>query len=338
MARAALGEIQSTADAVPVGAEAEVWSAVLDGTTLRMFRDGWPSETAPKAIGAANSTTGPLRLGKGEAGAQSAFSGWIAEVILYDRALSDADRAVIEDYLGWKYGIWSPWPRWISGIGGVDCVDRLEVPLDYGLRSVSYLLKPTAPSGRVALFHQGHSDFALTSGGQRTVRRLLDRGHVVQTFWMPLLGENPKTATDVPDFGTVTFANHDEMAAILEDARGSFIRFFLEPVVVGLNYIESILAPIDITMTGISGGGWATHLIAALDTRVSQSFPVAGSLPLYLRDGPCANSSMATPSSTGRRFTRTGPAGSTFTFWAAMGPTASRFRCSTSTTTAVSGA
>jgi len=35
---------------------------------------------------------------------------------------------------------------------------------------------------------------------------------------------------------------------------------------------------------GLSGGGWTTTLIAALDTRIQHSYPVAGSLPLYLRN------------------------------------------------------
>ena len=36
-------------------------------------------------------------------------------------------------------------------------------------------------------------------------------------------------------------------------------------------------------MTGISGGGWTTVLYSALDPRIEKSYPVAGSVPLYLR-------------------------------------------------------
>ena len=36
-------------------------------------------------------------------------------------------------------------------------------------------------------------------------------------------------------------------------------------------------------MTGISGGGWTTVLYSALDSRIEKSYPVAGSVPLYLR-------------------------------------------------------
>jgi hypothetical protein len=36
-------------------------------------------------------------------------------------------------------------------------------------------------------------------------------------------------------------------------------------------------------MIGISGGGWATTLYSAIDTRITKSYPVAGTLPLFLR-------------------------------------------------------
>src|ERR1041385_7687309 len=35
-------------------------------------------------------------------------------------------------------------------------------------------------------------------------------------------------------------------------------------------------------MVGLSGGGWTTTLYAAIDPRIRKSFPVAGSIPLYL--------------------------------------------------------
>ena len=38
-------------------------------------------------------------------------------------------------------------------------------------------------------------------------------------------------------------------------------------------------------MIGLSGGGWTTTLYAAIDPRVRLSFPVAGTLPDYLRLG-----------------------------------------------------
>lgn len=38
-------------------------------------------------------------------------------------------------------------------------------------------------------------------------------------------------------------------------------------------------------MAGLSGGGWTTTLYAAVDPSIRTSYPVAGSIPLYLRIG-----------------------------------------------------
>ena len=282
----------STQEMDPVGGAAELWTAAHDGRELRLFRNQWRSELAPAVEGRIGVTSGPLRIGNGDAAAQNAFKGWIAEVILYDRALSDSERRLVEDFLGWKFDIYQAWPRWIRNIGStsVGCVDRLDVALDYGMHSYAYVLHPKAPVNRVMIYHQGHDDFLLSGGGRETMKYFLDRGFTVAAFWMPLHGETTKTAYDVPGHGTVTFYWHTPMR-IMENERGSFIRFFLEPVFVGINHLQATLAPQDINMAGISGGGWTTHLIAALDTRVGLSFPTAGSLPLYLRQGPCPNGS-----------------------------------------------
>jgi hypothetical protein len=159
------------------------------------------------------------------------------------------------------------------------------------MRSYSYVLHPKVSIDRLLIFHHGHSDFLLGNGGRETMKHFLESGFTIQTFWMPLYGENPKTAYMIPGHGTVTFKNHDQMSSVLEDGRGSFIRFFLEPVVAGLNHAETDEDLEDINMVGISGGAWTTHLVSALDARVGLSFPVAGSLPLYLRSGPCPNGS-----------------------------------------------
>ena len=190
-------------------------------------------------------------------------------------------------------------PDWISTIGSdnLDEVDRIDIRMDYELHSYVYHLHPHPKRkiNRLLIFHMGHSDDILTAGGRETIRYFLAEGFSILTFWMPLFGENTRTAQNVPDHGTHTFssgtAGHDAMSSVLENSKGSFIRFFIEPVIVALNYVETQFDYGDINMAGISGGGWTTHLCAALDARIKLSFPVAGSLPLYLRSGPCPNGS-----------------------------------------------
>jgi hypothetical protein len=64
---------------------------------------------------------------------------------------------------------------------------------------------------------------------------------------------------------------------------GHPVKYFVEPVVIVLNYLEKNFHYSSVSMVGISGGGWTTTLAAAIDTRIKKSFPVAGSYPIYLR-------------------------------------------------------
>ena len=64
---------------------------------------------------------------------------------------------------------------------------------------------------------------------------------------------------------------------------GNQLKFFLEPVAVSLNYLKPRYK--EVNMAGLSGGGWTATLYAAVDPTIRYSFPVAGSIPLYLRTG-----------------------------------------------------
>lgn len=55
------------------------------------------------------------------------------------------------------------------------------------------------------------------------------------------------------------------------------MRFFIEPVVLAVNYAKA-LGYDEIVMLGLSGGGWTTTVSAAVDSRIKLSIPVAGSV------------------------------------------------------------
>ncbi len=63
------------------------------------------------------------------------------------------------------------------------------------------------------------------------------------------------------------------------------MKFFVEPVIVFLNYAVAELRYDMVAMVGVSGGGWTTTLAAALEPRIVRSYPVAGSLPLVFGSG-----------------------------------------------------
>lgn len=133
-----------------------------------------------------------------------------------------------------------------------------------------FVLHPVRTTRRVAIIAHGHSRTPTLAGAHETaklVQAALERGNTVIFVPMP---------------GTGT-ADHDRLGRDLTEAFHP-LRYFLEPPIVALNeYLATHASPDRITCAGISGGGWLTVLLGALDERISTSIPIAGSLPLALR-------------------------------------------------------
>lgn len=76
-------------------------------TKLRHFKNGTQQSltffgTMPSGLGASSS----FRLGMRSDGGTSPFGGDIAEVLLYNKALSEAERLIVESYLNNKYAVY----------------------------------------------------------------------------------------------------------------------------------------------------------------------------------------------------------------------------------------
>src|SRR6266568_7113382 len=110
---------------------------------------------------------------------------------------------------------------------------------------------------------------------------LLKQGYEVLSFHMPIYNPWESPVVDLPGVGKVNLASHDDLFHYADRP----LRFFLEPIVVALNYMEDHSSYPHVYMTGLSGGGWTTTVFAALDPRIERSYPVAGSAPNYLRVG-----------------------------------------------------
>lgn len=137
----------------------------------------------------------------------------------------------------------------------------------------AYLMRPQGTATKLIIVHQGHDDWFEEGGLGDAANAFLAEGYAVLLLWMPLYGENSGPAE-----------THNEMMA-LESPTRSPIQFFVEPIATSLNYAVDAYGLDDIAMVGLSGGGWTTHLYAAIDPTVRLSFPVAGSLPLDMRIG-----------------------------------------------------
>lgn len=158
-----------------------------------------------------------------------------------------------------------------------------------------FLLRPARkePVTRVAVVQGGHmpegAENYLSAGLSDTVNQLLRDGYAVSVVQMPLVGWNTDKDCVVNGmkytFEKRRTAGHDEMFAKVEPVlKAATMRFFLEPVTQAINAMHAEYPTVQQTMMiGLSGGGWTTHLYAAVDPRVDLSFAVAGALPLYAR-------------------------------------------------------
>jgi hypothetical protein len=175
----------------------------------------------------------------------------------------------------------------VTGLSNLGRVDELHFEMDAGVETFAYHFIPASGNQtRAVILHQGHSpvlddDHSLADvsyGLQRAIDNLLVEGYGVLAMFMPGCLP-PATTCDIPHAQIV------ELPTV-----GSGIKFFLEPVARGLNYLatqaatDGFTAYDDFAMVGLSGGGWTTTVYAAIDPRITLSIPVAGSLPLPMRN------------------------------------------------------
>lgn len=161
----------------------------------------------------------------------------------------------------------------LAGLPGLARAERLRVRMAFGVDSTIVHLVPERPNGILVLVHGGHDEaFALGD----LAGRLLGRGYGVAAFSMPLYGGNARPAVRAGQLGRIVLDHHDKLR-LVRPASGLAEQYLLEPVPIVLNRLAPHYR--SVAMVGLSGGGWTTTLAAALDPRISKSFPVAGSSP-----------------------------------------------------------
>jgi hypothetical protein len=179
--------------------------------------------------------------------------------------------------------------------GNLDRVDLYACPLavEAGLDSWIFHFVPRRANGRLFIVHTGHflggfmdQDITVNADGQSpglVIPALLKEGYAVLAVDMPLYtcGVGLPKRVSLGDRQEVDLWGHDDMFRYFDRP----LRYFVEPVVAAVNTLQELYAYRHIYMAGLSGGGWTTTLCAALDPRIERSFPVAGSMPNYLRIG-----------------------------------------------------
>ena len=163
----------------------------------------------------------------------------------------------------------------------VERIDRISIDMEYGVDSIAYMFFPKQSNNELLIYHQGHRGDILF--GKSTIEFFLNEGYTILTFSMPLLGDNSKPTVYIDELNeNIVLDNHDKLE-FLESDKFSPIQFFVEPIYVSLNYIDSGFDFDSYNFVGLSGGGWTAIVYSGFDDRISKTVSVAGSLPFYLR-------------------------------------------------------
>lgn len=174
-------------------------------------------------------------------------------------------------------------------------IDRLTVNMEWGLTSTAYHFIPVQGNGKLLIYHGGHDgDFIIAKD---LISFFVKNGFAVIGMSMPLEPPNNQPVVEIENVGKVQLAFHDQLK-LLKMKSGDPVQLLLTPVAVIMNYAEP-LGYQAIFMTGVSGGGWATTMYAALDPRVRRSYPAAGTLPLNLREDSGRTNSAQRPADWG---------------------------------------
>ena len=167
-----------------------------------------------------------------------------------------------------------------SNLDNLKNIDKLSIEMKHNINSIVYIFHAEQSNDELIIYHQGHSGGFIN--GKSTINYFLKNGYSVMAFSMPLVGMNNQPIINIENIGSIKFFEHEQLR-FLDSENFSPLNYFFTPINFSLNYLDLNYNFKNYHMVGISGGGWTTTIYPALDTRISKSFAVSGSLPLFLR-------------------------------------------------------
>lgn len=171
----------------------------------------------------------------------------------------------------------------------------LRLPQRFGVYSYALVLTPKEAAERpcALIWHDGHGTAPLEAGGDVIASTALNAGCTVVALAMPWRGWNRNQVATTDDGsridpqGVEPQALHDELVRLDEPGR-SALDLFITPVVQVVNHLMQGNPRTEVSMAGLSGGGWTTTVAAAVDPRIQRSLAIAGSTPIRALD-TCTN-------------------------------------------------
>ena len=123
-----------------------------------------------------------------------------------------------------------------SSLKNLERIDKMIINMEFGIDSYPYMFHPVEKNNRLIIYHQGHyGDFI---HGKNVISYFVEKGYTVLAFSMPLLGSNNAPILNIENFGVIKIDSHNKLR-FLDSEDFSAIKFFFQPILVSLNYIEN---------------------------------------------------------------------------------------------------
>lgn len=178
-----------------------------------------------------------------------------------------------EDLLPWRTAFGAPVLKHAQE------VRQSDVPLRFGLHSTLTEYAAVDPADCGFIIHGGHGSW-IEGGGQEVAELALERGCRVVAIDMPEQGVNAGQLATLPTGDRLQLRQPDGLHnafAVLDSPSRTALDLFVVPVIAAVDHLTRTGDSQQVTMAGLSGGGWTTSLAAAVDPRISRSMAVAGS-------------------------------------------------------------
>ena len=173
--------------------------------------------------------------------------------------------------------------RRIAAAYRFDIIDPVEGKAPFRFADYYFRLKDNkSRNNRLMIVHQGHGK-AGENMTDNAVSKFVLNGFDVVFCQMPLFGGNRGPALDLPAGAKcVHLGMHS-----LETPALNPVKFLYGHISTAIEHTRVLNGAefVDVSMCGISGGGFTTVVYSALDTTIQYSFPVACTMPYCLREG-----------------------------------------------------
>lgn len=176
----------------------------------------------------------------------------------------------------------------LSNLENLKRIDSFTVEMDYDMNSISYLFHADNSNNKLILYHQGDDsqssenfDNHSFEEDRKIIQYFLNKNYSVLIFSMVGHGMNNEPILELENLGTIKLNSHEHFV-LIETETFQPIKFFIEPVIVTLNQIDSDYSFDSYYMIGKNEGGWTAIIVSAIDERIKQSFAVSSSFPLWM--------------------------------------------------------